>query len=280
MQYSNSQGAMKIPFPIALTLTATLALADNYPRQPGVDALHYVFRVVLSDETDEVAGEATVDLRFVQDGVTQAVLDLTSVKDGKGMTITEVMSGGAAVRYTHTADRLALTWTTPPKAGERRQFTIKYHGVAGTGLHIAKNKFGERTLFSWNWPVLARQWLPIIDHPYDKATSEFLVTAPSKYQVVANGLLQEEIDLGDGRRLTHWKESVPIASWLNNIGVAQFATRHFATAAGVPLETWVFHQDRDNGIVTFEEPMRQAIEFFSSFIGPYPYEKLGGVQVT
>jgi hypothetical protein len=68
--------------------------------------------------------------------------------------------------------------------------------------------------------------------------------------------------------------------WLNAIGVAQFATRHFATAAGVPLGTWVFHQDRDNGIVTFEEPMRQAIEFFSAFIGPYPYEKLGGVQVT
>jgi len=120
----------------------------------------------------------------------------------------------------------------------------------------------------------------MIDHPYDKATSEFLVTAPSKYQVVANGLLQEQIDLGDGRRLTHWRESVPIASWLNNIGVAQFATRHFATSAGVPLATWVFHQDRDNGMVTFEEPMRQAIEFFSSFIGPYPYEKLGGVQVT
>ena len=27
---------------------------------------------------------------------------------------------------------------------------------------------------------------------YDKATSEFLVKAPSKYKVVSNGLLQEE----------------------------------------------------------------------------------------
>jgi aminopeptidase N len=73
---------------------------------------------------------------------------------------------------------------------------------------------------------------------------------------------------------------VPIASWLNNIGVAQFATRHFGRAAGVPLQTWVFHQDRQNGMVTFEGPMRQAIEFFSDYIGPYPYEKLAGVQVT
>ena len=157
---------------------------------------------------------------------------------------------------------------------------MKYGGVAGAGLHIGKNKFGDRTFFSWNWPTLARQWLPMIDHPSDKATSEFLVTAPAKYQVVANGTLQEELDLGDGRRMTHWKQSVPIASWLNNIGVAQFASRHFATAAGVPLQTWVFPQDRDNGIVTFEGPTRQAMEFFASHIGPYPYEKLADVQVA
>ena len=83
----------------------------------------------------------------------------------------------------------------------------------------------------------------MIDHPYDKATSEFIVTAPSKYQVVANGLLQETIDLGDGRRLTHWKQSVPIASWLNAIGVEQFAVHHAGTVKGIELTTWVAHQD-------------------------------------
>jgi aminopeptidase N len=125
---------------------------------------------------------------------------------------------------------------------------------------------------------MAHQWLPTIDHPYDKATSEFEVTAPDRYQVVANGLMVEAVDLGDGRRTTHWKQSVPIATWLNNIGVAQFATRNFGRAAGVPLQDWVFHQDRDAGIATFEIPMRQAMEFYRDHIGPYPYEKLAAVQ--
>ncbi len=261
-------------------LFATAAFADNYPRQPAIDAQHYIFRIALSDADDEVAGETTVDLRFLQAGVTQIVLDLTSLKDGKGMTVAEVSSRGAALKFEHVSDRLAITLDSAPAPGERRQFTVKYGGVPGAGLHIAKNKFGDRTFFSWNWPTLARQWLPVIDHPSDKATSEFLVTAPAKYQVVANGLLQEELDLGDGRRMTHWKQSVPIASWLNNIGVAQFASRHFATASGVPLQTWVFPQDRDNGILTFEEPTRRAIEFFASHIGPYPYEKLADVEVA
>jgi len=265
---------------LPLFLVAAAALADNYPRQPGVDAQHYVFRVTLSDATDEIQGEATADLLFVRNGVTQAVLDLAGPKDGKGMTVTSVTWGGEPVRYTHNADRLAFQLEPEPKAGERRQFTIQYHGAARAGLHTAKNKYGDRTFFSWNWPALARQWLPLIDHPYDKATSEFLITAPAKYQVVANGLLVEELDLGGGERMTHWRESAPIASWLNNIGVAQFAARRFDRAGGVPLETWVFPQDRDKGIVTFEEPMRQAIQYFSDYIGPYPYEKLASIEVT
>ncbi|MEO8369252.1 MAG: M1 family metallopeptidase [Candidatus Solibacter sp.] len=263
-----------------LAFAAPLARADNYPRQPGIDALHYTFRVTLSDANDEIDGQAGVTLRFLQPNVTQVFLDLATPNAGKGMTVTAVTCGAAPCTFEHNADRLAIRIAAAPASGELREFHIAYHGIAANGLHIAKSKFGDRTFFSWNWPTLARQWLPMIDHPSDKATSEFLVTAPSKYQVVANGHLEEERDLGDGRRLTHWKETVPIASWLNNIGVAQFVSRNFGTVGGIPLQTWVFPRDRENGIGTFETPTRQAMEFFTSHIGPFPYEKLAGVQVS
>jgi aminopeptidase N len=254
--------------------------ADSYPRQQAIDAQHYTFRVTLRDDTDEISGEATVALRFVKESVAQVELDLTSIQSGKGIDVTGVTENGTALEYRHQADRLAVKLSAAPKAGETRAFTIRYHGLPGNGLRIVKNRFGERCFFSVNWPVMARQWLPMIDHPYDKATSEFLVTAPAKYQVVANGALEEEIDLGDGRRLTHWKQSAPIASWLNNIGVAQFAVRHFGAVAGIPLQTWVFPKDRENGIITFENPTRQAIEFFIDRFGPYPYAKLADVQMA
>jgi aminopeptidase N len=266
---------------LGLGLTAPTAVADTYPRQPGVDALHYAFRVTLRDDSDEIAGEATADLRFVKDGVTEFALDLASATaGGKGMTVSAVTVGETPVRFVHEKDRLRMTLDAAANVGERRQFTIRYQGVPASGLRIGPNKYNERTFFSLNWPDKARQWVPIIDHPYDKATSEFIITAPSKYQVVANGLLQEEIDLGDGRRKTHWKQSVPIASWLNAVGVAQFASHHAGVVRGIPLQTWVYHQDRDAGIATFEVPARRAIEFFSEFVGPYPYEKLANIQAA
>jgi aminopeptidase N len=254
---------------------------DTYPRQQGVDALHYVFRLTLSDSTDEIQGEATAEIRFTKDNVAELVLDLMSVVDSskKGMTVTEVSSGGTVIKATHQADRLHIP-VTGVKAGDRRLFTVKYHGVPGPGLRIGKNQYGDRTFFSLNWPDKARQWIPIIDHPGDKATSEFYVTAPVKYRVVSNGLLQEERELGDGRRMTHWKQSVPIASWLNTIGVAQFATHHAGVVKGIELQTWAFPQDSLNGPITFEGPARQAIEFYSDHIGPYTYEKLANIQTA
>ena len=42
----------------------TASAADTYPRQPGVDALHYVFRLTISDLNNEIAGKSTVTVRF------------------------------------------------------------------------------------------------------------------------------------------------------------------------------------------------------------------------
>lgn len=251
---------------------------DPYVRQPGIDAVHYAFELALNDSTDQIEGRASVEIRFAEKGVTAFWLDLASAVAGKGMTVTEVTSGGSPVKFEHKDDRLRMILDPAPALDSRRTFVVRYHGVPASGLWIGKNKFGERVFMGLNWPNLARQWLPMIDHPSDKATSEFIVTAPSRYQVISNGLLVESTDLGDGTRRTHWRQSVPISSWLNTIGVAQFSVHYAGTVKGVSLQTWAYHQDSARGPVTFELPARRAIDFFSEAIGPYSYEKLASVQ--
>jgi aminopeptidase N len=211
--------------------------------------------------------------------VAAVALDLASASGGKGMAVRSVASGGAAVPFTHTSGVLRLQLAHPPAAGEERRFTIAYGGSPANGLRFLKNKHGEWCVFSENWPNRAREWLPMVDHPYDKATSEFIITAPAAYQVVANGLLQSEIDRPDGRRVTHWKQSVPIASWLNALGIERFAVRYLGDVKGVQLSTWVAHQD-DGPAQIYFEPARRALEFFSERVGPYPYEKLANVAAA
>ncbi|MFN8057884.1 MAG: M1 family metallopeptidase, partial [Vicinamibacterales bacterium] len=265
---------------IGLLGLSTTAHADTYPRQPGVDAWHYVFRLSLSDTDPAIDGEATVDVRVTQAGVSQVVLDLATPENGKGMTVSRVTLDGASVPFVHDQHRLRLPLAQAPGAGEHLRFTVAYRGIPANGLRLLTNKYGEWCAFSENWPNRAREWLPIVDHPYDKATSEFIVTAPARYQVVANGLLRETLDLGDGRRRTHWVQSVPIASWLNAIGVEQFALRQLGPVKGVELQTWVAHQDAEPGREYFELPARRSLEFFSERVGPYAYEKLAHVAAA
>jgi len=254
---------------------------DTYPKNPAIDALNYAFRLELSDTTDAIVGELTLDLRFLAAGVRAVRLDLINAgpaHDGKGMQVSGVALNGAAVPFTHANDELLIPLPTPPTAQQRAQVVVRYSGRPATGLLIGRNKHGDRTFFSDNWPNRARHWLPTIDHPYDKATSEFIVTAPSHYQVVSNGLQIEVTDAPGALRRTHWRNSVPIAPWLFVLGVARFAMQRVDTFEGKPIETWVYPQDRDAGFADFATPTKSALAFYSDYVGPYAYERLANIQ--
>ena len=223
-------------------------------------------------------GRATVTARFTDEGVTHLPLDLTGPRaDGTGMTVASVSDGTAPLAFTHQADLLNVTLGGPSTTGTRTHVVIEYRGKPSTGLHIGPNKYGDRTFFSDNWPNRARNWLPTIDHVYEKAANEFVVTAPVHYQVVSNGILVEETDLGEGVRRTHWKQSAPIPPWLYVLGVARFAVQHLGEVDGVPLQTWVYAQDRDAGFYDFAVPTRRAMEYYQDWVGPYAYEKLANI---
>jgi aminopeptidase N len=262
-------------------LSVSFSFADTYPKNSKIDVLNYVFRIVLSDDTDEIKCEATVDVRYAGEGVEMLRLDLVKASaalGNKGMTVSKVVSNGQALSFTHEDAEMKIKLPAPSKQHQRSTYTITYSGIPATGLKIGNNKYGERTFFSDNWPDKGRNWLPIIDHPYDKAMCEFIVTAPAHYQVVSNGLKIEESDLPKGLRLTHWKQSVPIASWLYVLGVARFAVQYVDTFDNKSIETWVYYQDRDAGFYDFAVPTRQVLEFYSSYVGPFVYEKLANIQ--
>jgi aminopeptidase N len=268
----------------ALTILALTSHpgADTCPRQPAIDARHYAIRLtLLTNNSNEIQAEVTVTLRVVTPGTREAVLDLTSATpDGKGMTVTSVTSNGRTVPIDHRDNRLHLPLATGEIAGEEVTFTISYHGVPGNGLRILDNIHGDRSAFSENWFNHARQWLPMIDHPADKATGELIVTTKAEYQVVSNGVLVEQVDLPGGLRRTHWKQDVPISSWLYALGVAHFIVRQGDVVRGVPLSYWAFPEDADKGLPALARDARESFEFFSDRIGPYAYGKLAHVEAA
>ena len=263
---------------LVLVAAASSSTPDDYPRRIGIDIEHYRFELALADDSDEIAGRATVTVLFTGSGVVDLPLDLTSIASGgRGMEVLSVMSDGASLDFTHRSDVLNIRLAETGRAGGRVSVTIDYRGVPVAGLQIGPNKYGDRTFFSDNWPNRVHNWLPTVDHVGEKATSEFLVTAPAHYQVVSNGLVLEETDLGNGNRLTHWKQSVPISPWLFVLGVARFAVQQVDDFQGKQIQTWVYAQDRDAGFCDFAVPTKQVLEFYDEYVGPFAYEKLANI---
>ena len=258
-------------------LPYTILAKDPYPKNPNIDILNYKFEIHLNDTSDIIYGSADIALN-INDSEDRVRLDLISQgKDGMGMEVKKVTFNGSEVSYSHDNDVLLIE-TGVLEYSSRDIINVVYSGMPITGLIIGPNMHGDRTFFSDNWPNKARNWLPLVDHPYDKSTAEFVVIAPNHYQVISNGLLVEETNLNKELKKTHWKQSVPISCWLYALGVAEFAGDYVDYFEGKSIQTWVYKQDRDNGFYDFKIPTKHTMEFFSDYIGPFAYEKLANVQ--
>ena len=255
--------------------------ADNYPKNPDIDILHYRFELILSDDEDIIRGSATLYILFKVKGLKTIRLDLINKDDtseGKGMEVSKVTLNGRTQKYVHRENVLTIVLDQPSRVNQEVSVAIDYYGVPASGLKIAPNKYGDRTFFSDNWPNRARHWLPTVDHPYEKATLEMIVIAPNHYQVISNGLLVEESNLKDGLKRTHGKQAIPISCWLYVLGVAEFAIQYVDTFEDKSIQTWVYKQDRDAGFYDFAVPTKHTLQFFSDYVGPFAYEKLANIQ--
>ena len=58
--------------------SSVFGTTDNYPKNPKIDAINYVFNIELFDYTDEITCEVTVDIRYLGKGVEKLRLDLVN----------------------------------------------------------------------------------------------------------------------------------------------------------------------------------------------------------
>jgi len=256
---------------------------DSYPKNPGIDMLGYVFELTLSDETDVIQGVATATARYLEAGHRELRLDLiqpVDSLDGYGMTVSRVETTGGDLSFRQEDHQLFIDLGRVIPAGDQVAVAVHYSGRPSDGLDIGPNTYGDRTFFSDNWSSRVRAWLPVVDHPYDKATTEMIVTAPSHYQVASNGVVAEESSVGDDTRRTHYVNPVPTATWLYFLGVARFAVQQVDEWEDVAIETWVYWQDREEGFYDFAEPSKHVLEYYADLIGPYVNDRLANVVST
>ena len=264
-----------IAIAFCLLFTSTVVHAQRDDRFPAIDVLHYTFNLQLNDENNNIKGQAAVSIKFLQ---TIPSFDLDIVKkknDGKGMIVKSVKENGNTVSFLQEVENIHVY--TSAHAGDTVVFTIAYEGIPADGLIIDQNKFGHRGFFGDNWPNRAHNWLPCVDNPADKASVDFIVTAPEHYQVIANGLQVEENNLPGHLKLTHWKETVDLPTKVMVIGAADFAVNYAGDVDCIPVYSWVYPENKETGFYDYALA-KDILPWFIKNVGPYAYKKLANVQ--
>ncbi|MFI2742345.1 M1 family metallopeptidase [Zhouia sp. PK063] len=259
---------------LPLTLLLICCCFSLKAQNKNIDVQKYIFKLHISDENDIIKGAATITYKNITKKDTIS-FDLTSQDEtGKGMLVDSVTYNNGNANFEQVDEKLNITLPSITDS-----IIVYYHGIPKDGLIISKNKYGDRTFFGDNWPNRAHNWLPSIDHPSDKAFVEFYVTAPSHYQVIANGTLIETTNNDDNTTLHHYKSTVPMPTKVMVIGAAKFAVEHLGMVDHIPLSTWVYPENKKAGFYDYAQA-EDILNYFTKNIAPFPFSKLANVQST
>jgi aminopeptidase N len=251
----------------------------NEDAYSSIDVTHYNYQLELNDSNNIIKGLAEIDLICRKSG-NRLTIDLSNKNSaGKGMEIAYVELNGRKTFFTHLNNLLELE-PEPAYAIKKDsvyKLRISYTGIPADGLIISVNKYGHRTFFADNWPNRAHNWIPCNDHPSDKASVEFRVSAPQHYQVISNGMLMERSNTDRGYAFTHWQENKMIPTKVMVIGLADFAVEYAGILDCIPVSSWVYPEDKVKGFYDYSQAL-DILPFFIQKVAPYPYDKLANVQ--
>jgi len=128
-------------------------------------------------------------------------------------------------------------------------------------------------------PNAASTWMPVSDHPSDKATWTFRVTVPAGKSVVANGRLVSQAT-HRGRSTFVWDEPDPMAAYLATADIGDWILKTGTTPRGIPVTVAVdpvLLQDQPNAVDFFYDTTVEATDLWNDTFGEYPFVETGAI---
>jgi aminopeptidase N len=198
--------------------------------------------------------------------------------DFRGPKISKVVVNGEPAAFGRKGQELTVTPTASLPAGTTFTAVVTYSGRPGP---VRNNSLG-----TYGWvptkdgavvvaePDGAPTWLPVNDHPSDKATYSYRLTVPSNLQALANG--RPGPTTREGKTTTYqWSEESPMAPYLATVAIGRFDVRR-GTVGNVPVITAVDPSFKKSA-AALQKTTIKAVAWESKVFGPYPFATTGGI---
>lgn len=250
------------------------------------DVHFYLLDLTMTNLSTDLSG--TVEIH----GTARENLDSVWFELFETFTISEIKLDGNAITYNRNLSAIKV----PVNLLENDSFIISvtYNGtppdastnpLGGSGMTNDNSpSWGNQVTWSLSEPFSAFEWFPCKQSLTDKADSVFVnITVPSTCKAGSNGVLVQEIDLGNGTTKFMWEHRHPIDYYLISVAVAEYVDYTvFANPIGapnpIPVQNFIYNNPET--LPNFQADIDETvdfIEYFSGIFGLYPFhdEKYG-----
>lgn len=247
------------------------------PRLPAlgsadIDVERYDVRLRYDPAERRFDGDVTVTGIFV------AATDRLGLDTG-GPDVRSVSVDGTDAVFDRR-DRELLVLLEPPRAaGDAFVASVSFSSTVGGGGDpiVAAGLFPGASgdgVWSVNEPDGASTWLPVNDHPTDKAAWTFEITVPDGLAAVANGAFLGSAPADGGATWT-WGQSEPMAPYLITLLIGDYELVDGGTSAtGVELDHVALAGSTDD-VAAYAPIVDEQLTFFTELFGPYPFDRYG-----
>ena len=241
----------------------------------GYDVDHYTLDLQWAPDEGRIDGITTIEATATDDLETFN-LDLVALE------ASEVTVDDEPAESSAEGER-ELVITPPQPIAEGDDFTVQvtYGGEPEPLPGLLGGLGGWQTdgeeVYVASEPDGAATFFPNNDHPSDKASYTIDVTAPDDLDVIANGVGADPETNDDGTRTWRFEQEQPMASYLVQVGIANFDFDESESSDGVPIRNAV---DADvSDLAEQLDPTGDIVDYYAELFGPYPFDVVGSVVV-
>jgi aminopeptidase N len=245
----------------------------------GYDVRHYDLSFSYDPATDRLDGTMAIRARATQD-LSRFDLDLQQLDVGA------VRVNDNAATFSRDGQELRVTPHTRLRQGSTFNVAVDYGGVPETIVGspiVFGSPYGflhtDDGAFMGDEPNVASTWMPLSDHPSDKATWTVRATVPAGKGVVANGRLVSQVT-ANGKTTFTWDEPEQMATYLLTACIGNWVIKTGTTPGGIPETVAVdptIIASRPDAVDFFYNTTAEATDLWSRTFGPYPFDSTGAI---
>jgi aminopeptidase N len=238
-----------------------------------------------------------VDLRYQNSGKVRSTTTIDAVADTddgapppglplagfdldfRGPEVTGLTVNGADADFSRNGQELVIEAPSVIADGAPFETVVSYKGKPRQVKNPDGSKDGwTRTrdgAVALGEPQQTPSWIPVNDHPTDKATWHFRFDIPRDLEAISNGeLLQSAVE--GRRRVTEWAQADPMTSYLALAAIGKFRVDE-NEINGIPYIGAVDRKLGKPALEALRGHTQTAHDFLEEVAGPYPFASTGGI---